>query len=159
VFLVQNRLLTENCASRKDFQTNRDEGNQLFQKAIVEAGKTPGLLAYIEGIPVGWIAIEPRGNYSGLERSRILKPVNDAEVWSISCFYVDRKFRFKGISTALISVAVHFAADKGATIVEGYPTEAVDEKMPAPFVYTGLDQVLSRQVLKKWLAGLQNDQL
>jgi GNAT superfamily N-acetyltransferase len=104
----------------------------------LEAGKTPGLLAYIEGIPVGWIAIEPRGNYSGLERSRILKPVNDAEVWSISCFYVDRKFRFKGISTALISVAVHFAADKGATIVEGYPTEAVDEKMPAPFVYTGL---------------------
>jgi GNAT superfamily N-acetyltransferase len=123
---------------RKDFLTNRGEGNRLLQKAIVDAGEKPGLLAYIGGNPVGWCAIEPRGNYSGLERSRIFKPIDDLDVWSVSCFYVDRKFRFQGISTALLSAAVGYAGQMGARIVEGYPTEAQEEKMPAPFVYTGL---------------------
>jgi len=124
--------------SRKDFLDLRGEGNRLYQKAIVESGKQPGLLAYCEGNPVGWIAIEPRENYCGLARSRILKPVDDHKVWSITCFYVDRKYRFKGISTALISAAVKFAEINGARIVEGYPTDVMDKKMPAPFVYTGL---------------------
>lgn len=124
--------------SRKEFLANRGEGNHLIQKSIVEAGIIPGLLAYVGGKPVGWIAVEPRENYDGLGRSRILKAVDDHKVWSITCFYVNRKFRNQGISTALIKAAVNFASDNGANIVEGYPTEAVDEKMPAPFVYTGL---------------------
>jgi len=124
--------------TRKDFLTNRGEGNRLAQKRIVEAGDPPGLIAYVEGHPVGWIAIEPREKYSSLERSRILKPVDANNVYSITCFYVEKKYRLKGISTDLINAAVHYTADKGAGIVEGYPTEVQNEKMPAPFVYTGL---------------------
>jgi GNAT superfamily N-acetyltransferase len=124
--------------SRKEFLANRGEGNHLLQYSIVDAGVIPGLMAYVEGNPVGWIAVEPRENYSGLGRSRILKPVDNHKVWSITCFYVNRKFRYQGISTALIRAAVNFASDNGANIVEGYPTETMNEKMPAPFVYTGL---------------------
>lgn len=124
--------------SRKEFMTNRGEGNQSAQKSIVDAGRIPGLLAYMDENPVGWIAIEPRDNYSGLERSRILKPVDDLKVWSITCFFVEKKLRFQGISTALVKAAVIYAAEKGAAIVEGYPTDVMNKKMPAPFVYTGL---------------------
>lgn len=121
-----------------DFRSNRGDGNQNLQKAIVAAGISPGLIAYFNEIPVGWIAIEPRSNYLRLERSRILKPVDDEDVWSISCFYVDRKYRLKGITNSLITESVKFAAEKGAKIVEGYPTDTLSEKLPAPFVYTGL---------------------
>jgi GNAT superfamily N-acetyltransferase len=123
---------------RKDFLINRGEGNRSLQKAIVDMDEIPGILAIVDGIPVGWCAVEPRENYPGLGRSRILKSVDDAKVWSISCFYVDRKYRFMGISTELLAAAVRYAAEHGANIVEGYPTDTQDAKMPAPFVYTGL---------------------
>ena len=123
---------------RKDFLLNRGEGNRQLQKTIVEAGDTPGLLAYVDDRPVGWCAIEPRERYPGLGRSRILKPVDETKVWSVSCFYVERKYRSRGLSIALLKSAVQFAATRGAQVVEGYPTEVVDKTMPAPFVYTGL---------------------
>lgn len=117
---------------------HRGDGNQSIQKSIVEAGTIPGLLAFLDGIPVGWIAMEPRENYPGLTRSRILKPVDESKVWSITCFYVHKKFRDRGVSTSLISAAVKFAVEHGASIVEGYPTDTQNDRMPAPFVYTGL---------------------
>jgi GNAT superfamily N-acetyltransferase len=123
---------------RKDFQNNRGDGNRSLQTAFVETGGIPGLLAYVEGLPVGWCAIEPRENFPTLERSPILQPVDDSKVWSITCFFVDRKFRLKGLSTALLLAAVQYAAENDARIVEGYPTDQQDKQMPAPFVYTGL---------------------
>jgi GNAT superfamily N-acetyltransferase len=124
--------------SPKEFSANKGEGNRLLIKAIVEEGKTPGILAYEGSIPIGWCGIEPRRNYQGLGRSRILKPIDEQDVWSITCFFVDRKFRFRGISKGLILAALDFAAHNNGRIVEGYPTEIENEKMPAPFVYTGL---------------------
>jgi len=124
--------------SRADFNRNQGEENRLAQKAIVELGRTPGLLAYVDGIPAGWCALEPRENYPGLARSRILKPVDETPVWSVTCFYVDKRYRRQGLTVALLRAAVDYVARQGGKVVEGYPTEPRQEKAPPPFVYTGL---------------------
>ena len=124
--------------ARKDFQANQGEGNKLLQKKIVESGSSPGLLAYIDGYPVGWMALEPRENYPVLARSRVLKPVDKKQVTSITCFFVDRKFRNTGVSTALIKEAVNLSRQSDGIILEGYPIDTLDQRLPAPFVYTGL---------------------
>jgi GNAT superfamily N-acetyltransferase len=104
----------------------------------VEAGETPGLLAYCDGEPVGWCALAPREAYPRLERSRILKPVDAEPVWSVTCFFVARPFRRRGVTVALLKAAVAYAKAHGARIVEGYPVEPKGTRMPDPFVYTGL---------------------
>jgi GNAT superfamily N-acetyltransferase len=124
---------------RKDFEKGQGETNRLAQKTLVESGCNPGLLAYVDGIPAGWIAVEPRNQYPTLARSRILKPVDDIPVWSVTCFFVAKAFRGFGLTVSLLETAVEHTRMGGGQVLEGYPVEPrVDVKYPAAFVYTGL---------------------
>ena len=124
--------------SHTEFENSKGDQNKLNQKDYICSGNIPGLIAYFNDEPIGWIAVEPRENFTRLANSRILKPVDDQKVWSIPCFFIDKRYRNKGISTKLIEAAAKYAAESGAKIIEGYPTDPGEKKMPAPFVYTGL---------------------
>ena len=122
----------------KDFRALAYDGNKAAQKSIVESGRAPGLLAYFGKAAVGWIALRPRAEYPRLARSRVLAPVDERPVWSITCFFTHRDFRGKGVTVGLLRAAIEYVRKHRGKIVEGYPTEPKEGKMPAPFVYTGL---------------------
>ncbi|GAG54829.1 unnamed protein product, partial [marine sediment metagenome] len=67
---------------RAEFEEQKGEGNRLAMKEIVESGEVPGILAYSDGKAVGWCSVAPRGQFPVLQRSRVLKPVDDTPVWS-----------------------------------------------------------------------------
>jgi GNAT superfamily N-acetyltransferase len=122
--------------SHSVFQEQKGEGNRKAFRKVVKSGAEPGLLLYDGDEPVGWCAVAPREQYPRLDASRILKPVDDRPVWSVSCLFVAKPYRNQGLSTLLLKEAVAFARKRGAKIVEGYPTET-DGKLPDPFVWTG----------------------
>jgi GNAT superfamily N-acetyltransferase len=107
-------------------------------KKIIMAGQEPGILAYADGKPIGWCAIAPRETYPSLERSNVLKRVDDSPVWSVTCFYVARGYRRKGITTQLLEAAIRFARRHSARIVEGYPIDTGGEKRNTVSVFTGV---------------------
>jgi GNAT superfamily N-acetyltransferase len=107
-----------------------------MHKSIIDSGTVTGLLAYLHGEVVGWVAVEPRSAYPKLAHSRALKPVDDQPVWSVTCFFVAKGFRRKGITVELLKAAIEHVRKQGGKIVEGYPVDAKKD-MPAPFVYTG----------------------
>lgn len=104
---------------------------------VVEAGPPPGLLAYANGEAVGWCAVAPRTDYPRLATSRILKPVDDTPVWSVSCFFVARGFRRRGVTLALLQAAAAYARSRGAQVLEGYPCEPKSAYRDM-FYYTGV---------------------
>ena len=104
----------------------------------MKTGESPGILAYADGQPVGWCAVAPRQAYPTLARSRVLKPVDERPVWSVTCFFVAKGFRRQGVTTRLLEAAAKFAKSRGAKIIEGYPVEARKGQMPDVFAYTGL---------------------
>ena len=120
-----------------EFERQKGEGNRRDFKAIVESGAAPGLLGYVGAQPVGWCAVAPREDYPALERSRILKPVDDEPVWSVTCLFVARPFRRQGLTVRLLVAAVAHAGQQGARIVEAYPVEPKTPDMPAAFAWTG----------------------
>jgi len=124
--------------ARSRWEKNKGAGNQRSFRRIVTAGTQPGLLAYAGKEAVGWCAIAPREQYPVLQRSRTLKPVDDQPVWSVTCFFIARPWRRKGVSVELLKAAVDFARRKGANIVEGYPHAPRRGASPDPFVWTGL---------------------
>ncbi len=126
---------------RSEFERQQGEGNRLALQRIVEGGETPGILAYAAGQPVGWCSVAPREAFPVLDRSRVLKRVDDRPVWSIVCFYVARGFRRQGVMAALLRAAVGYAGERGARIVEGYPLEPRKASAPDPYVYTGVASV------------------
>jgi hypothetical protein len=82
---------------RSEFMRLRGEGNRKTMKSIVGSGEVPGILAYAGGKAVGWCAVAPRESLLRLERSRVLKPVDDKPVWSVACFFVAKPFRHKSL--------------------------------------------------------------
>jgi len=123
---------------RSEFASQKGESNRLALQRILEAGDEPGILAYAAGQPVGWCALAPRESYPALDRSRTLRRLDEQPVWSITCFFVARPLRRKGLSVALLKAAIEHARARGATIVEGYPVEPKKGSMPDIFAFTGL---------------------
>ncbi len=123
---------------RKEFERRKGAGNRRAMRRIVASGEIPGLVAYHEGAPVGWVSVAPRERYPVLERSRVLARVDDLPVWSIVCFFVARPWRRRGLTGALIEAAVRHAERCGARAVEAYPVEPRRGAMPDAFAWTGL---------------------
>ena len=90
---------------------------------LVEGGTVPGLVGYLDGAPVGWISLGPRAGYEKLRRSPVMKPVDDAEVWSVVCTYVAKAHRGQGLQHRLLAAGLDHARDNGVRLVEAYPVD------------------------------------
>lgn len=132
----------------KAFSEATGDTARQMQKSIVDAGTSPGLIAYSEGYPIGWVAVEPRVQYPKLAHSRILKPIDDAEVWSVTCFFVEKKHRRQNVTVELLRAAIEHVRVHGGKIVEGYPVDVRKEE-PAPFIYTGTVSAFRRAGFKE----------
>lgn len=124
----------------KAFAASKGMRNRRSFSRVAASGSEPGILAYDGAEPVGWCAVAPRAEYARLERSRVLAPVDDAPVWSISCLFVRRDRRRRGLSRALIDAGVAHARRRGARIVEGYPIDRDRSRgrTADAFAWTGL---------------------
>jgi ribosomal protein S18 acetylase RimI-like enzyme len=91
--------------------------------ALAENDPAVGLLAYRAGVPVGWVTLGPREQFAKLQRSPVMKPVDDKPVWSILCFVVPPEHRHQGIASALLKGAIAYARKNGATLLEAYPVD------------------------------------
>lgn len=126
-------------APRSVWRVSKGEGNRRALRGLVRRGPPPGILAYEKGAPIGWCAIAPRSDYPALGRSRVLAPVDEQSgVWSVTCFFVAKAFRRRGVTVRLLKAAVQHARASGARIIEGYPVVPPSGSMPDAFAYTGL---------------------
>ena len=123
---------------RSEWTKGKGEGNRRALRSLVAKGAPTGLVAYAGDEPVGWVAVAPRDDYPGLDRSRTLKPVDDRAVWSVTCFFVTRAHRRRGVSVKLLEAAAREARAHGAECLEGYPVEPKKDSVPDLFVFTGL---------------------
>lgn len=123
---------------RSEFERKSGAANRRALHRLVAGGGEPGLLAYVDGVPAGWVALARREEYRLLENSRILQPVDDKPVWSVVCFFVARGYRGRGLTVALLRKAAAYARRRGARRLEGYPVDPIKGKMPDTFAYYGL---------------------
>lgn len=128
-------------STRREFTERGGEGNKQAMKAIVESGQVPGILAYYQGKPVGWCSVAPRDQFDSLNRSPVLKRLDDLPVWSIVCFFIHREWRGKGVAKALIRAAVEYACEQGAQVVEAYPSIPRKEPLLPSSSYMGTPEM------------------
>ena len=123
---------------RSQFEKQKGLENKKALKKIVDSGEIPGILAYTNGQPIAWCSVAQRRTYPVLERSRILKRIDDETVWSVVCFFVAKSFRRKRVTVKLLRAAIKYVSEQGSKIVEGYPVEPRKSQMPNAFAWTGL---------------------
>jgi ribosomal protein S18 acetylase RimI-like enzyme len=96
--------------------------NKRALHSLVRKGREPGLLAYEDGVAVGWLSLGPREEFAQLTRSSKYGPEREEPaVWSIVCFYVHAAARHRGVADALLAAAVDHARARGAKTIEAYP--------------------------------------
>ena len=123
---------------RKSYDASSGDQRRMKMQRIFSGPQAPGLLAYDDSSPVGWCSLAPRQIFTRLNTSRILKPVDESDVWSITCFHVAKSHRRQGISVMLLQAANDFVKRHGGKIVEGYPVEPERENYPAVYAWVGI---------------------
>ena len=123
------------------------ERKTAFKALATKGTRPPGVIAYRGSHPVGWVAVAPRTDYVRFENARVLVPIDDKPVWSITCFFVHRTARRQGLMEKLIGAAVAFARDQGATMLEAYP-RPVTAKEASATLYVGTVRCFARAGFK-----------
>ena len=100
------------------------EMNKEEFREVVKRGPPPGLLAFHGDLAVGWCQLTPRDDLPWLDRAWRLRRVDNVPVWSISCFYIRKGYRKRGVTSALIAAALKAAKSAGAPELEAYPLDA-----------------------------------
>jgi GNAT superfamily N-acetyltransferase len=109
--------------SSEEYRAGSGERNRAAFEAIVRRGDEPGLLAYVDGEPAAWCAVQRRDELKRLDRSPVTRSLDGEEAWAVPCFVTRRKFRGQGLNAVLLEAAVKFAASHGAELVEGFPVD------------------------------------
>jgi GNAT superfamily N-acetyltransferase len=120
-----------------EFMKQRGEGNRRAMRRLAGKKLPPGLIGYLANEPIAWCSLGPRAAFARLERSPLLKSVEDEGACAIACLFVQRKHRRNGLQAALLEAACSYAADSGYELVEGYPIE------PPPGKKAGSDTAMT----------------
>lgn len=134
---------------QSEYEKNKGELNKKILHGLAGEKPSPGLLAYDAGKPIAWCSVSPRELYPRLEGSRILKPIDEQEVWSVVCFFIHRDYRSKGVSIEILKAAIEYSKEQGARILEGYPVDTLGGKTAALFIYTGTASAFKKAGFKE----------
>jgi len=121
-----------------EYKKFKGEANHRSMKRLVMGGESPGVLLYEGGEAVGWCSVAPRECFVHLRNSPVLQPVDEQPVWSVTCFFVRRDWRRRGLSVRLLKAAGEFVKSQGGKLLEGYPVIAKMKSMPDVFAWTGV---------------------
>ena len=105
---------------------NVEGRRELLRDQVIEGH---GLVAHLDGEPVGWCSVAPRSDYTYLRQTTWKgrsEDKADPGIWAATCFVTRAGFRHQGVSRALARGTVELAREHHAKAVEAYPMK------PAP---------------------------
>ena len=123
--------------SSGDFSRLGRDGGPAALRSQLADDPPPGLLAYLDGQPVGWCGIGVRSRLERLVRSQTIPRLDAAPVLSVVCFLIRPGMRRRGIATALLAAAVRYAREAGAVGLEGYPVDPEGARLQTAAMYVG----------------------
>ncbi len=94
------------------------EQNEAGLKSVVDAGRVPGMLAYVDEHPAGWCSIAPIEDYG-----RFADAKSGEATWVVACLALHEGRRGAGLTAELIAAAIEYASDGGATELKALPRD------------------------------------
>jgi len=98
--------------------------NHREKRALVEQGRSHGILVYSHGEPVGWCQYGPAKELPRIDnhpKYRKLASASDRTPWRITCFVVHKKYRRRGVAGTALKAALAAIQRQGGGLVEAYP--------------------------------------
>jgi len=100
--------------------------NRKAKKALVKRRRTHGIIVYSGKTPVGWVQYGPKPELPRLDASKTYQSLGldneEEKLWRITCFFVDRNNRKRGVAGFGLNAALASIKKKGGGLVEAYPS-------------------------------------
>ena len=98
--------------------------NKKRKKELVAQGRSHGIIVYSDSRPVGWCQYGPKDELPQIDRGRFYRKLDlkdDGRLWRVTCFFVDKGYRRRGVAPVALQAALASIRKKGGGIVEAYP--------------------------------------
>jgi GNAT superfamily N-acetyltransferase len=114
------------------------EGNRALKQQLVNEGRAHAALVFDSEVAVGWCQY---GSPEELPRIYHRKEYETGLVtrpdYRLTCLFVDKAYRRKGVSAAALRGALDLIRQAGGGVVEAYPHDTQGKRVSASFLYNG----------------------
>ncbi|WP_052745696.1 GNAT family N-acetyltransferase [Allosalinactinospora lopnorensis] len=126
--------------SIEEWMEGKGDGNKAAMRNLAKRKTPPGVVAYVDDEPVAWCGFGDRSDFPRMQRSSLLKPIDDEPVISLTCLLIKNGHRGEGLCSELIVAVCDYLAETAETrTVEAYPVEpAKGRKAGADNAMTGI---------------------
>lgn len=119
--------------SIEEWMDGKGDGNKAAMRRLAGRRTPPGVVAYRDDDPVAWCGFGDRSDYPRMQRSSVMKAVDDTPVVSLTCLFIRKGHRGEGLFAALIAaVCDHLAETAETRTVEAYPVEPAEGRKAGP---------------------------
>jgi GNAT superfamily N-acetyltransferase len=130
--------------------TRTAEQNRAEKERRVREGEAHAALVYDSSTAVGWCQFGPTDELPRIKRKRAyLEGLTDPPDWRITCFFVDRGYRGKGVAAAALQGALQEIARLGGGTVESYPEDAEGRSVSASFLHNATVSMFEREGFRR----------
>ena len=121
----------------RTYESNRD-----LKCGLVEQGRAHAALVFDGDEAVGWAEYGPPDELPNIKHRKEYEETSTVTPdWRITCIFVDRRYRRRGVAALALRGALDLIADSGGGLVEGYPHDMSKQpegkKMSSSFLYNG----------------------
>jgi GNAT superfamily N-acetyltransferase len=142
------------CMAFHDPDVRRHKFNTQNLRAEKErrvcAGEAHAALVFDGKTCIGWCQFGPTDELPGIHRAKAyhaeLKTLPD---WRITCFFVDKDYRGRGVARLALQGAVQEIRRLGGGVIESYPEDATDRKVNSAFLWNCEIAMFEREGFKR----------
>lgn len=121
------------------------EGNRALKQRLVEEGQAHAAVVFDGDRAVGWCQYGAPEELPGIShRKEYEAGLVESPDYRLTCFFVDRDYRRKGVAEAALRGALELIAEAGGGLVEAYPYDTQGRKVNGSFLYNGTRSLFER---------------
>ena len=119
-------------------QRGDSETNRKLKKKLVEEGKSHAALVCVDEKAVAWCQYGTPDELPAIyHRKEVEATGYEKPDWRITCVFIDKKHRHKGIAKIAVEGALKLIKDHGGGTVESYPQDTHGKQTSSSFLYNG----------------------
>jgi GNAT superfamily N-acetyltransferase len=128
------RIIGPGCPERGE----SFEGNRTIKQTLVRDGRAHAALVFDGDTAVAWCEYGTPAELPNIYHLKEYQAgLGQLPDYRLTCFFVDKKYRRKGVAAVALRGALDLIAQAGGGVVEAYPQDTDGKKVSSSFLYNG----------------------
>lgn len=125
-------------------QKRSPEVTKSYKKKLVKEERAHAALVFDGDICVAWCQFGPPQELPNIYHKKEVESKMTMPDWRITCIFVDKNYRKKGLSFFALNGALELIKNLGGGVVESYPQDTQGRKISNSFLYNGTKEIFEK---------------